>query len=180
MPHESPTLEPLEGPCTLDRAMALVSYLRVHCPWDQAQTPRSLIKHLVEESHEVADAILSGDSTGLQAELGDLLLNLAFQLVIAEEMGRFTRMDVWTSLDEKMRARHPHLFGLGDEIRWEEAKDRETEVGSGTLGGLPPTLPPLASASAMGRRASRVGFDWEDASGALAKVHEELAEVGSC
>lgn len=159
--------------------MALVSFLRTHCPWDRAQTPRSLIKHLVEESHEVADAILRDDPEGLQGELGDLLLNLAFQLVIAEESGRFSRGDVWTSLEDKMRRRHPHLFDLGDPVGWDEAKHRETTPGPGALAGLPATLPPLAKATALGRRASRVGFDWDDASGAVEKIREELDELVS-
>jgi len=161
----------------LDRAMALVAFLRAHCPWDQAQTPRSLVKHLLEESHEVVDAILREDPAALREELGDLLLNLAFQLVIAEEDRRFDAWDVWTSLDEKMRRRHPHLFGLGEPTTWDDAKGRESVTGKGALAGLPSTLPPLARARALGRRASRVGFDWDDPSGALEKVREETREV---
>ncbi|NNM34793.1 MAG: hypothetical protein HKO53_17080, partial [Gemmatimonadetes bacterium] len=159
--------------------MALVSFLRAHCPWDRAQTPRSLIKHLVEESHEVADAVLREDPAALKGELGDLLLNLAFQLVIAEERGSFGRDDVWTSLDDKMRRRHPHLFDLGEPLTWEEAKGKEGPSEASALAGLPATLPPLASATALGRRASRVGFDWDDPSGALAKIHEEADELGA-
>lgn len=159
--------------------MALVSYLRAHCPWDRAQTPRSLIKHLVEESHEVADAVLREDPESLRAELGDLLLNLAFQLVIAEEGESFGREDVWTALDDKMRRRHPHLFDLGEPLTWEEAKGREGPAQPSALAGLPATLPPLAKATALGRRASRVGFDWDDPSGALAKIHEEAEELGT-
>ena len=159
--------------------MALVSFLRAHCPWDRAQTPESLIKHLIEESHEVADAILREDPGGLRGELGDLLLNLAFQLVIAEEEEHFRREDVWEALDDKMRRRHPHLFDLGDAVSWEEAKEREDRRDRGALAGLPATLPPLAKATALGRRAGQVGFDWTDPAGALAKIHEEVDELAA-
>lgn len=164
--------------CTLDRAMDLVVFLRANCPWDRKQTPRTLAKHLVEESHEVAEAIVGGDAGALAEELGDLLLNLAFQLVVAEEAGAFTRGDVWERLDRKMQERHPHLFGLGEEAgSWDELKEAGGAEAEGALGSVPSRLPPLAKAYLMQRRASRVGFDWSDPHGALDKVREETREV---
>ena len=163
--------------CTLDQAMDLVAFLRAHCPWDGKQTPRTLTKHLLEEAHEVVEAIFSGNESALADELGDLLLNLAFQLVIAEEQGRFDRTSVWEGLDLKMRRRHPHLFGLGEEASWEDVKASEDDGRDGALSGVPRHLPALARASMIQRRASAVGFDWDEPTGALEKVREETDEV---
>ncbi|MGI9626080.1 MAG: nucleoside triphosphate pyrophosphohydrolase [Longimicrobiales bacterium] len=172
----------------LENAMELVSFLRKNCEWDKVQTHESLIKHLVEECHEVASAIVSagapwppGDTpeTGsetLSGELGDLLLNLAFQLVISEEEERFDRTHVWQKLEDKMQRRHPHLFGLGEEVSWERAKSAEG-VRESALEGVAPSLPPLAKAYLVQRRASSVGFDWGEPAGALDKVIEETTEV---
>ncbi len=160
----------------LDRALALVEYLREHCPWDRKQTARSLVPHLLEEAAETVDAIRAGDAQALRGELGDLLLNLAFQVVVAEEAGEFGREEVVRELEEKMIRRHPHLFGLGEKESWEAIKARERDTG-GTLTGLARGLDPLLRAHRMQEKVSGVGFDWDDASGAIAKVREELAEV---
>ena len=160
----------------LDRALALVEYLREHCPWDRKQTARSLVPHLLEEAAETVDAIRAGDAQALRGELGDLLLNLAFQVVVAEEAGEFGREEVVRELEEKMIRRHPHLFGLGEKESWETIKARERDTG-GTLTGLARGLDPLLRAHRMQEKVSGVGFDWDDASGAIAKVREELAEV---
>ena len=160
----------------LDRALALVEYLREHCPWDRKQTARSLVPHLLEEAAETVDAIRAGDAEALRGELGDLLLNLAFQVVVAEEAGEFGREEVVRELEEKMIRRHPHLFGLGEKESWETIKARERDTG-GTLTGLARGLDPLLRAHRMQEKVSGVGFDWDDASGAIAKVREELAEV---
>ena len=109
----------------LDRVMDLVRFLRTHCPWDAAQTPRSLVPYLLEEAHEAADAIADGDDPHLKAELGDLLLNVAFQIVLAQEREAFDADDVATTVIDKMRRRHPHLFGLGEKEDWETLKARE-------------------------------------------------------
>lgn len=167
--------EELQG--SLDRALALVSFLRRHCPWDGAQTARSLIPHLLEESHEVVDAIRAQDPGALEGELGDLLLNLAFQVVVAEEEGQFSRESVVSRLEEKMKRRHPHLFGLGEREEWEALKARERGSGQGVLEGLPEELSPLLKAHRIQDRVSGVGFDWSDTSGAWDKVGEELEEV---
>ncbi len=167
------------APTALDRALSLVEYLRRECPWDRKQTARSLVPHLLEESREVADAVFHGSSETLKGELGDLLLNVAFQIVVAEEEGRFGRAEVVRTLEEKMRRRHPHLFGQGGEPRsWESVKEEETEQNQGSvLEGIAPGLDPLLRAHRVQARVSRVGFDWAEPRGALAKVAEELAEV---
>ena len=162
---------------SLDRALSLVTFLRKHCPWDRAQTAQSLIPHLLEESHEVVDAIRDRNQEELEGELGDLLLNLAFQLVVAEEEGHFDRRSVVTRLEEKMKRRHPHLFGLGDPEDWEALKARERGTEGGVLDGLPERLDPLLKAHRIQDRVSGVGFDWSDTGGAWDKVGEELEEV---
>jgi len=183
--EESP-FPPTDG--TLDRALTVVAYLREHCPWDGKQTARTLIPHLLEESAEVVDAILEGDTDTLRAELGDLLLNVAFQFVIAEEAGAFTPEEVVESLEAKMIRRHPHVFGDGEKIPWEVVKARERSEGAarkapgdrthpGVLEDLSKGLAPLVRAHRIQQKVAGVGFDWDDARGALAKVREELAEV---
>ncbi len=164
----------------LDRALGLVEFLRARCPWDAAQTPASLQPLLLEEAHEVADAIAAGDEPGLRDELGDLLLNLAFQVVLAEERGAFGREAVAAGLEQKMRRRHPHLFGLGEAEPWAEIKARERAArggGEGLLDGLASGMDPLLRAYRIQERVAEVGFDWPDPGGAFDKVREEVEEV---
>jgi nucleoside triphosphate diphosphatase len=162
----------------LDRSLALVEYLRAHCPWDREQTALSLVPYLLEETHEAVDAIQEADWPALEGELGDLLLNLAFQVVVGEEEGRLSRDGVVRQLEEKMIRRHPHLFGLGEKEPWETIKGREREAsGAGVLEGLAKGLDPLLRAHRIQERAAGVGFDWNEARGALEKVKEELGEV---
>ena len=165
-------------PCTLERALDLVRFLREHCSWDAAQTPESLIPYLLEETHEVVEAIHDEDADELEGELGDLLLNLAFQVVIGEERRTFTAETITARLESKMRARHPHLFGLGERDSWEALKARE-RPNRGALEGIARGLDPLTKAYRIQQRASAVGFDWEDHRGAFEKVEEELEEVRS-
>jgi MazG family protein len=155
--------------------MEMVRDLRVRCPWDRAQTRETLRPYLVEEVLEVDQALGSGDPALLRDEMGDFLLHLAWQLVLAEELGEFTAAQVADDLVAKMRRRHPHLFDLGPAQPWEQLKRRERP--RGTLEGLPPTLPPLLRAYRLQERAASVGFDWDDVRGPLAKVREELEEV---
>ncbi len=174
-PHEeSPRFD---GPGALDRALDLVRFLRANCPWDKAQTPHTLIPHLLEETHEVVDAIREGDPAALEAELGDLLLNLAFQVVLAEEEGHSDAAEVYARLEEKMVRRHPHLFGVGEREDWEALKARERSPEDGVLSGLAKGLDPLTKAHRMQERVAGVGFDWDDHRGAWDKVAEELDEV---
>ncbi len=178
-----PSRPPLEVPRTdgtLDRALALVRLLRVHCPWDAEQTASSLVPHLLEETHEVVDAIHDGDQSALEGELGDLLLNLAFQIVVAEETGALSAASVTDRLVAKMVRRHPHLFGGGERQSWEALKAAERTASGeddGVLSGLAKGLDPLTRAHRVQQRVSSVGFDWADPSGAFAKVAEELEEV---
>jgi ATP diphosphatase len=174
-PHPEPPR--FEGPGELDRALALVRFLRVHCPWDRAQTPESLVPHLLEETHEVVDAIREGSEADLAKELGDLLLNLAFQVVLGEEGGRFDAATVYARLEEKMVRRHPQLFGGGERREWETLKAAERRADESVLEGLAKGLDPLTKAHRMQERVAGVGFDWEDHHGAWDKVVEELDEV---
>lgn len=155
--------------------MEMVRDLRVRCPWDRAQTRETLRPYLVEEVLEVDQALGAGDPALLRDEMGDFLLHLAWQLVLAEELGEFTSDDVANDLVSKMQRRHPHLFDLGPAEPWEQLKRKERA--RGTLDGLPPTLPPLLHAFRLQERAASVGFDWDDVHGPLAKVREELVEV---
>lgn len=170
----------------LDRALALVEFLRERCPWDAAQTPHSLRRFLLEEAHEVVDAIERNDAASLRDELGDLLLNLAFQVVIAEEKGDFTRQQVVASLEEKMRRRHPHLYGDGAARSWEEIKAEEQAArqpaeasAKSLLEDVAPGPDPLREAGRLQARVARVGFDWPEPRGAWSKVREEIDEVGA-
>lgn len=167
-------------PVQLDRALALVRFLRANCPWDAAQTPPSLLPYLLEEAHEVSEAVVAGNDAELKAELGDLLLNVAFQIVLAEERGAFTGEDVVAHLEAKMRRRHPHLYGDGPPQQWEQLKAQEraaADPGATLLSGLSGGLDPLSKAHRIQERVSTVGFDWADARGAFEKVAEELEEV---
>jgi uncharacterized protein YabN with tetrapyrrole methylase and pyrophosphatase domain len=165
---------------SFDRALDLVRFLRANCEWDAKQTPQTLVPYLLEEAHEVADAIALAHETELARELGDLLLNVAFQAVLAEERGSFTAEDVVAGMEAKMRRRHPHLYGDGPAEDWERLKARERAVDDAVaslLDGVPRGLDPLSRAQRIQDRVSAVGFDWPDPAGALAKIREELAEV---
>jgi nucleoside triphosphate diphosphatase len=155
--------------------MATVRDLRNRCPWDRAQTRETLRPYLVEEVLELDHALGEGEVTHIRSELSDLLLHLAFQLVIAEESGDFSPADVAGELEAKMRRRHPHLFDLGHAEPWERIKRRERR--GHVLAGLVPTLPALLMAYRLQERAASIGFDWPDAAGALEKAREELSEV---
>jgi nucleoside triphosphate diphosphatase len=159
----------------LGRAVAMVRDLRARCAWDRAQTRETLRPYLVEEVLELDHALGEGESEVIRGELSDLLLHLAFQLVIAEERKEFTASEVADDLEAKMRRRHPHLFDFGEAEPWEQIKRRERR--GRTLEGIIPTLPPLLKAFRLQERAASVGFDWPDVGGPLAKVREELAEV---
>jgi MazG family protein len=169
----------MDGP-VLDRALDLVRFLRANCPWDARQTPTSLLPYLLEEAHETVDAVVEEDDGALPGELGDLLLNVAFQVVLAEERGAFDAGTVVQRLETKMRRRHPQLYGDGPARDWEalKAAERTAEAADASvLAGLARGLEPLSRAQRIQDRVAGVGFDWADVQGALAKVDEELAEV---
>jgi MazG family protein len=159
---------------TLSDALDLMRDLRKRCEWDAAQTHESLRPYLIEEAHELDEAIRSASSPLMREELGDLLFQVLFHSVIAEERGEFDANDVARGLITKMHARHPHLYGTGANEPWERMKSKERES---ITDGLPASLPPLHRAHRLQDRAAGVGFDWPDLTGPAAKVEEELAEV---
>jgi len=164
----------------LARALALVRDLRARCPWDQVQTRETLRPYLVEEVLELDQALRDGTPAEVRDELGDLLLHLAFQIVIGEERHELDAEAVTRALEEKMWRRHPQLFANAERPNhetWERTKQRERGAASGVLRALPPTLPPLLMAFRLQQRAAGVGFDWPDATGPLRKVKEELDEL---
>lgn len=173
---------------SLGRALALVRLLRERCPWDARQDPRSLRPYLLEEAHEVADVLLAGDDGALAGELGDLLLNLAFQIVLAEERGAFAAPDVVERLEHKMAARHPHIYGGATEpADWEALKAAERRRAAvpeesaaardDPFAGLPTGLEPLGRALRTLDRAAASGFEWPDVEGPMAKLEEEMEEL---
>lgn len=158
------------------------------CPWDLKQDFSTIVPYTIEEAYEVADAIGRNDLEELKKELGDLLFQVVFYARLGEEQGAFDFDDVVDAIVEKMLRRHPHVFGeaeFADEVAlkeaWEAEKQRErrqhTQEQHSALDGVARALPALVRADKLQRRAARVGFDWPDASGAMAKVEEELEEV---
>ena len=164
----------MQDEITLEDALALMRDLRRRCEWDAAQTHDSLRPYLIEEAHETDDALREGDDTKLREELGDLLLQVLFHSVVAEERGAFDAHGVAAALVTKMKARHPHLYGDGERQPWEVMKARRRAT---IADGLPSGLPSLHRAHRLQDRAAGVGFDWPDVEGPAAKVEEELAEV---
>lgn len=171
------------------RLTALMARLRAPqggCPWDLEQTFDTIAPYTLEEAYEVADAIARRDMVGLREELGDLLFQVAFHSRLAEEQREFAFADVARGLVDKMVRRHPHVFG-GEAVTeaavqttlWEEQKAREKAARGQTsaLDDIPLSLPALARAAKLGRRASRVGFDWPDTAGVLDKIVEEVGEL---
>jgi nucleoside triphosphate diphosphatase len=155
------------------------------CPWDVAQTFETIAPYTLEEAFEVADAIERGDLDALREELGDLLFQVVFHARMAEEQGAFDFAAVAGGLADKMRRRHPHVFGTAEIVdaaaqttAWEAHKAQERGArGEGVLDGVPLALPALARAQKLGRRAARVGFDWPEAVAVLDKLAEETAEL---
>lgn len=182
----APRHRPPEG-APLPRLLDIMRILRGPggCPWDHEQTHASLKDHLVEESHEVLDAIDSGDRSLLREELGDLLLQVVFHAQIATEASAFTFDDVARAIGDKLVRRHPHVFGSATadnpaEVlkNWEAIKKAERgDKPRQTLDGIPRSLPALRRAHLVQQRVARVGFDWDRIDGALAKLEEELAEI---
>ena len=159
---------------TLEDTLSLMRDLRRRCEWDAAQTHESLRPYLIEEAYEVDDAIRCSNDLMLREELGDLLLQILFHSVVAEERGAFDFHDVADTFITKMKGRHPHLYGDGVRQPWERMKAKKRES---IADGLPADLPSLHRAFRLQDRAAGVGFDWPDVEGPIAKVNEELDEV---
>jgi ATP diphosphatase len=182
MTDQSPVKHP-----PLERLLAIMARLRdpQHgCEWDVAQTFATIAPYTIEEAYEVADAIARNDMADLRSELGDLLLQVVFHARIAEEGGLFAFDDVAAAIADKLEARHPHIFGsdmsdVAQTQRWESLKAAERAAGGspGALDEVALALPALVRAEKLQKRAARVGFDWPDPSGPVAKVHEEMAEL---
>ncbi len=184
--------EPVAG--ELARLHQLARTLREQCPWDREQTHDSLIKHLIEETYEVVDAIEALDANdpatdeALIEELGDLLYQVEFHATIAEQQGRFSMADVARSIHDKLVRRHPHVFGdvvansANDVVQtWDEVKRAEKKSADGaaspTFTGVAKSGPSLQYATKIQKRAADVGFDWPNADGAFEKIIEESAEI---
>ncbi len=159
---------------TLEDALAIMRDLRARCDWDREQTHESLRPYLIEEAYELDDALRAGDPARVREELGDVLLQVLFHSVIAEEAGEFDAHEVAASLIGKMKRRHPHLYEGGERQSWERMKARTRDS---IADGLPAGLPSLHRAHRLQDRAAGVGFDWDDTEGPARKVAEELEEV---
>ena len=158
------------------------------CPWDLKQDFDSIAPYTLEETYELVDAIASGDYQQIKDELGDVLFQVVFYSQIGSERQLFDFDDVVAAISQKLVRRHPHVFDnpLGDSISEREVKDRWEQIKSderaekqqtGALQDVPLALPALSRAQKLQKRAARVGFDWPERSGALAKVDEELLEL---
>ena len=169
--------------------MAILRRLRAPdgCPWDRKQTRQSLARHLEGECGELIDAIDRDEAQDICDELGDVLMNLLFQVVIAEEKSEFTLSDVWSGIISKMIRRHAHVFGdavasTPEEVSalWNKIKAAERagdDSAGSALDGAGHTLSPLDRAEALQEKAAACGFDWPDFSGVMAKFCEECGEL---
>jgi MazG family protein len=166
----------MQHKATLEDTLTLMRDLRQRCEWDAAQTHESLRPYLIEEAHELDEALRDSDTTKVREELGDVLLQVLFHSVVAEQKGEFDIGDVARGLIAKMHQRHPHLYGDGERVPWEQLKASQRQKAS-LEEGLPTGLPSLHRAHRLQDRAAGVGFDWEDVAGPLAKVKEEVREV---
>jgi tetrapyrrole methylase family protein/MazG family protein len=155
------------------------------CEWDRVQTHASLRQYLLEETHEVLDAITRKDPEHLCEELGDLLLQILFHARIAQENGQFDISDVISKISEKMIRRHPHVFSDATadtpdavSLQWDHIKKTvENRNHASRIGGVPRKFPSLLRAAKLTRKAARVGFDWENTGQVLAKIEEEMGEL---
>ena len=166
------------------RLLEVMNTLRRECPWDREQTFDSLRSNTIEETYELADAITDHNMEGIREELGDLLLHVVFYSKLGEEAGAFDYTDVANALCDKLIYRHPHVYGdihadTPDEVKenWEALKLRKKNRKSGTLGGVPRSLPAMVKAYRVGEKAAATGFDWQKREDVWDKVREEIGEV---
>jgi XTP/dITP diphosphohydrolase len=165
-----------------DRILNILSELREKCPWDRKQTMESLRNLTVEETYELADAIIQEDMPEIKKELGDLLLHIVFYSKIAEETSEFTLTDVINSVCDKLVARHPHVFGKTKvkdhtevEENWEQIKMKEGY--KSILSGVPDSLPAMVKSNRIQQKVRGVGFDWDQKEQIWDKIKEELGEL---
>lgn len=164
-----------------DRLLTIMDELREQCPWDKKQTLESLRHLTIEETYELADAILDNDLPEIKKELGDVLLHIVFYSKIGSEKNAFDIGDVANSISDKLISRHPHIYGdvtVKDEAEvkrnWEQLKLKEGK--ESVLEGVPKSLPALVKASRIQEKVAGVGFDWEKPNQVWEKVEEELQE----
>lgn len=168
----------------LGRVIDTLNILRVKCPWDAKQTNESLRSNTIEETYELAEALINDDTPNIAKELGDVLLHILFYSKIGEEKGQFDIADVADNLNNKLIFRHPHVFGetkvgSSEEVlqNWEELKLKERGGNRTVLAGVPSALPAMIKADRIQEKAANVGFDWEHREDVWDKVSEELGEV---
>lgn len=178
-----------EYPPNADSLMAILRRLRAPdgCPWDREQTRQSLVRHLDGECAELIYAIEKDDVPNICEELGDVLMNLLFQVTVAEERGEFTLADVWRGIIDKMIRRHAHVFGDAHAANaaevaelWQKIKAKEHENAprkSSLMDSVKPCLNLLDRAEKLQKKAAEIGFDWENAGQIVDKISEETAEV---
>lgn len=161
--------------------LEIMDRLRAECPWDKKQTNESLRNLTIEETYELADAILEGDPDEIMKELGDLLLHIIFYAKIGSETGDFDMADIIKNLNKKLIYRHPHIFSDtkvndAEDVKknWEELKMRE---GKKVLQGVPGSLPAMIKANRIQEKVRAVGFDWDEKSQIWDKVREEFEEL---
>ncbi len=166
------------------RLLDVMDKLRKECPWDREQTFDTLRNNTIEETYELVDAITDKNMEGIKEELGDLLLHVVFYSKLGEEQGAFNYTDVANAVCDKLIYRHPHVYGdihadTPELVKqnWEALKLRKKKRKSGTLGGVPQSLPAMVKAFRIGEKAAATGFDWEHKEDVWAKVKEELMEV---
>ena len=167
-----------------DRLLEIMNELREKCPWDQKQTIETLRSLTIEETYELADAIIKNDMKDIKKELGDLLLHIVFYAKIGSEKNEFDITDVINGINEKLIHRHPHVFGDVEvkdykevEENWEEIKLKEKDRDNSVLSGVPESLPALVKANRIQQKVRGVGFDWDERSQIWDKVKEELNEL---
>lgn len=184
----------------INRLLTIMSRLRdpdAGCPWDRAQTYKTIVPHTLEEAYEVADTIEQGDFDALCDELGDLLFQIVFYAQLAKEESRFEFADVVKAISDKLERRHPHVFADAhfeneqqQTRHWEQLKQQEREAKAASAKNESPAarrasqmddiaraLPALSLARKIQSRAAQVGFDWPDVSGVYEKVQEEITEL---
>ncbi len=166
-----------------ERLLQIMHRLRKECPWDRKQTPQSLRQYILEEAYETVEAIDEQNWEELKKELGDLTLQIVFQAEIAEERNLFDMAEVLHLINEKLIRRHPHVFGEvkvnnAEQVKenWEQIK-LEQENRTSLLEGVPKNLSALLRAQRLQDKAAQVGFDWENVSGVLDKISEEISEL---
>ena len=166
------------------RFLDVLDTLREQCPWDKKQTNESLRPNTIEETFELCDALMKDDTKDICKELGDVLLHVAFYARIASEKEQFDIADVCDRLVEKLRFRHPHIYGdvqaqTADEVsrNWEQIKQKEKDGNKTVLSGVPNALPSLIKAYRIQDKARNVGFDWQERADVWDKVREELGEL---